>query len=162
MEKISPKLEKTPTNLNSDPIEPRCQLGLTLYRLGHGSSYTTIEDLFGVSITLAANTFTKVIRVLIQEMYDDYVRMPQTDEEWVEELKGFIENYEFPCIGAWDGFHVYVGSKLKSYFSFKKRYSMSSLGLVGHNKRFLSRQSVPPVARTTVAYCVHRGFTRIL
>ncbi len=63
--------------------------------------------------------------------------MPQTDEELQRELKGFIENYEFPCIGAWDGFHVYVGSKLKSYFSFKKRYSMSSLWLVGHNKRFL-------------------------
>ena len=88
-------------------------------------------------MTLAATTFTKVIRVLINEMYDEFVRMPQTDDEWKTELKGFIENYEFPCIGAWDGFHVYVGSKLKSYFSFKKRYSMSSLGLVGYNKRFL-------------------------
>ena len=28
-------------------------------------------------------------------------------------------------------------SKLKSYFSFKKRYGMSNLGLVGYNKRFL-------------------------
>ena len=37
---------------------------------------------------------------------------------------------------AWDGFHVYVSSKLKSYFSFKKRYSMSNLGLVSYNKKF--------------------------
>ena len=61
-------------NLNRDPIEPHRQLGLTLYRLGHGCSYTVIEDLFGISMTLAANTFTKVIRVLIHEMYDEYVR----------------------------------------------------------------------------------------
>ena len=38
---------------------------------------------------------------------------------------------------AWDGFHVYVSSKLKSYFSFKKRYSMSNLGLVSYNNKFL-------------------------
>ena len=46
-------------------------------------------------------------------------------------------NYEFPCVCAWDGFRVYVISKLKSFYSFKKRCSMSNLGLVGYNKRFL-------------------------
>ena len=51
------------------------------------------------------------------------------------ELKNLIENYEFPCVGAWDGFHVYVCSKLKSYFSFKKRYTVSNLALVGYNKQ---------------------------
>ena len=40
-------------------------------------------------------------------------------------------------MGLWDGFHVYVSSKLKAYFSFKKRYSMSNLGLVSYNKKFL-------------------------
>ena len=40
-------------------------------------------------------------------------------------------------MGAWDGFHVYVSSKLKSCFSFKKRYCMSNLGLVNYNKKFL-------------------------
>ena len=63
LEKISPKLEKTPTNLNSDPIEPRCQLGLTLYRLGHGSSYTTIEDLFGVYTMYYESASTGFLRI---------------------------------------------------------------------------------------------------
>ena len=35
------------------------------------------------------------------------------------------------------GFHVYVESTLKSYFSFKKRHSMTNMGLVIYNKRFL-------------------------
>ena len=52
-------------------------------------------------------------------------------------MKGFIENYEFPCVGAWDGFHVYVSSKLKSFYSFRKQYSKSNLGLIGYNKSFL-------------------------
>ena len=52
-------------------------------------------------------------------------------------MKGFIENYEFPCIGAWDGFHVYMSIELKLFYSFKKRYSMSNLRLVWCNKKFL-------------------------
>ena len=36
-----------------------------------------------------------------------------------------------------DGFHVYVSTKLKNYFNFKKRYSVSSLGFTASNKRFL-------------------------
>ena len=38
----------------------------------------------------------------------------------------------------WCEFHVYNNSNLKTYFSFKKRYSMTNLGLVDFNKRFLS------------------------
>ena len=113
------------------------KLAMTLYRLAHGASCSTVGDLFGVSIALVAKTFNKVVRVLVTKLYDDNVRMPSSDDEWLEELRGFIENYEFPCVGAWDGFHVYVSSKLKTFYSFKKRYTMSSLGLVGYNKRFL-------------------------
>ena len=74
---------------------------------------------------------------MVVSLYDRYVRLPTTDEEWQNEIRGFLENYEFPCVGAWDGFHVYINSQLKNYFSFKKRYSMTNLGLIGYNKRFL-------------------------
>ena len=70
-------------------------------------------------------------------MYDTFVLLPRNQAEWETELKNFKENYEFPCVGAWDGFHVYVCSKLKSYLSFKRRYTVSNLALVGYNKRIL-------------------------
>ena len=54
-----------------------------------------------------------------------------------KELRCFLENWEFPCVAAWDGFHVYISSNLKNFFSFKKRYSVTNMGLMGHNKRFL-------------------------
>ena len=38
---------------------------------------------------------------------------------------------------VWDGLHLYISSKLKSFFSFEKRYTMTNLGLVGYNKIFL-------------------------
>ena len=40
------------------------------------------------------------------------------------------------CLG--DSFHVYVCSKLKNHYNFKHRYSISTVGLVGYNKRFLN------------------------
>ena len=137
LQTITPFIQKQPTQLNPYPTTAHRQLGLTLYRLAHGVSYSTIGDLFGVSISLAGETFNKVCRILCETMYDDYVKMPDSEEEWKAELIGLIENYEFPCVGAWDGFHVYVNTKLKSFYSFKKRYSMSNMGLVGYNKRFL-------------------------
>ena len=89
-----------------------------------------------MSISLASVT-NKVCRVLVATLYNRYAKLPQTDEEWKAELKGSLQNYEFPCVGAWDGFYMYVRSKLKSYFTFKKRDSMSNLGLVSYNKKFL-------------------------
>ena len=70
-------------------------------------------------------------------LFDEYVKMPSTEQELINEIKGFIENYEFLCIGAWDNFHVYVCSKLKNHYNFKHRYSTSNMGLVGYNKCFL-------------------------
>ena len=134
---IAPYIFKKPTNLNPEPIGVDRLLGLTLHRVGHGVSYSALSQLFDVLISLANETFNKVCRVLVAASYDQYATLPKTDEEWDSEMKGFIENYEFPCVGAWDGFHVYVSSKFNSFYGFKKRCSMSNLRLVEYNKRFL-------------------------
>ena len=70
-------------------------------------------------------------------MYDRFVCLPRNSAEWKQELESFRDKWEFPCVGALDGFHVYVSTKLKNYFNFKKRYSVSSLGFTASNKRFL-------------------------
>ena len=64
--------------------------------------------------------------------------MPSTEQEWINEIKGFIKNYEFSYIGAWGGFHVYECSKIKNHYNFKNRYSISNMELVGYNKHFLN------------------------
>ena len=68
--------------------------------------------------------------------YDVYVRPPLTEEKWKLELHGFIENNEFPCVGAWDSFHVLCISKLKQFYNLKKHYAMTNLELVGNNVFF--------------------------
>ena len=104
----------------------------------HGCTFTVIGNVFGISKSLATQTFNHVVRELVVNLFDEYVKMSSTEEEWINEIKGFIENYEFPCIGALDGFHVYVCSKLRNHFNFKHRYSIPNIGLVEYNKRFLN------------------------
>ena len=84
-----------------------------------------------------AKFFIAIIRAIIYFLYEEFVRLPATDDESADELKGFMKNYGFPCIAAWDGFHVYISTRLKQYFSFKKRYTVTNMGLISYNKRFL-------------------------
>ena len=132
LKEIGEYKEKTPTNLNPGPTHARVQLALTLYRLGQGRTYPVATDIFGFSEPLVCQVFNHVCRILVARLHNKNVYIPSSDEEWQAKLRGFIENYEFSCVGAWDGFHIYTTTKLKQYYSFKKRYFVSNM-----EKRFL-------------------------
>ena len=86
--------------------------------------------------------------------------MLENEDEWKEELRGFIENYEFPCLGAWNGFHVYISSKLKNLYSFKHRHSVSSVALVRYNKQFLDAAVEPQVSTDDACFLRHTELFR--
>ena len=134
---IKPLIQKEPTVMVPDPIEDHRQLALTIYRMAHGCSFKVLKDLFGVSQSVTTETFNQIIRVIVSCLYNEFVGTPSSEEEWKIECKNFIENWEFPCVGAWNGFHVNVATRLKNYFSFKNKYTVMNMGLVGFNKRFL-------------------------
>ena len=48
------------------------------------------------------------------------MKLLETDEQWEVEVRGFIENYGFPAVGALDGFHIHVNSQLKLILASKK------------------------------------------
>ena len=114
LQTIEPYITKTPTNIVPDPIEPEKQLALTIYRLAHGVSFLVIGDLFVISKSLAIKTFNHVVRELVIHLYNDYIKLPTSEEELVTKLKGFIENYEFPCTGAWMGSMFILVASLKT------------------------------------------------
>ena len=70
-------------------------------------------DVFGISESLATQTINHVVWELVVNLFDEYVKMHSTEQDRINEIKGFIENHEFSCTGAWDGFHFYLCSKLK-------------------------------------------------
>ena len=85
-----------------------------------------------------------VIRLIVAYFYNEYVKLPETDEltswradEVTWDWRGFIENYGFPAVSAWDGFYIHVNSQLKANYSFKKKYTVNNLALTSYNKRFL-------------------------
>ena len=137
LNEISDEIAKKPTRMKPNPTSPSTQLAVCLYRLAHGCSYLTVGDLFGIAAPTAYCIFMDVCKVLVNTLYDRMVYLPRTAEEWSNELKGFIENWEFPCVGAWYGFHVYVSTTLKNFYSYKKRYSVTNMGFIGYNKRFM-------------------------
>ena len=110
----------TPTNFVPEPTSPDRQLAASLYRLAHGVTYTVLEDVFGISKESGCVFFNKVIRLIVAYFYYDYVKLPETDEQWEVEVRGFMENYGFPAVGAWYGFHIHLNSQLTAKFSFKK------------------------------------------
>ena len=61
-------------------------------------------------------------------LYDDFACLPRTGADLASEYKGFIENYECPCVGTLDGFHVHATCLLRNYFSFKSKYTITSVG----------------------------------
>ena len=95
------------------PISPECQLTFTLYRMAHGSSFSTVGDLSGVAAPTACQIFSSVTCAIIARLYDRFVCLPRNEEEWAKELECFLKDWEFPCVAAWDGFHVYISSNLK-------------------------------------------------
>ena len=144
--KIRDRIELTPTNINLFPTSPDRPLALIIYRLATGCSYATPLDVFGVSVSSATMFFNKICKVIVANLYDTHVKLPTTDSPWEAEIRGFLENYEFPCVGAWDGFRVEVSSKLKSYYSFSynKRFLYAAVGAPGstHYARLLKSASI--------------------
>ena len=115
-------MTKRATKAKSNPTTVDRQLASTLYRYAHGASFITIGRLFGIPKELACTIFHKTSRAIVYFLYDEFVKLPSAEnkEEWEAQLIGFMENDGFPCAAAWDGSHVYVATRLKLFYSFKK------------------------------------------
>ena len=137
LSEIKDLIVKEPTRMKPHPTPPATQLALCLYRLAHGCTFLTVGDLFGVAESTAHIIFQDGCKAIVGCLYDRLVYLPRNLQEWSQELENFLGNWEFPCVGARDGFHVYVSTKLKNFYSYKKRYSVTNMGFIGYNKRFL-------------------------
>ena len=104
----------TPTNLKPNPTSPDRQVALTIYQLATGCTYSTLSDLFGVSVSAASKLFNKICRLMFVSLNDRYVRLSTIGEEWQMKFV-FFRELRVPLCSAWDGFHVYINSQLRNY-----------------------------------------------
>ena len=87
------------------------------------------RDIFRISKSLTSNILNHVTRELVTRLFNEFVKLPTTEDEWVKEIIGFIENDEFPRTGTLDEFHVFTETKLKNFYIFKNSYSNSNTEL---------------------------------
>ena len=88
----------TPTNLKPNQTSPGRQLALTIYRLATGCTYSTISDLFGVSVCVSAASkfFNKICWLMFVSLYDRQARLSTADEEWQIEILVFSRELRVP------------------------------------------------------------------
>ena len=119
LDTVRDQIVLTLANAKPDPTPPYWQLGLTIYWLATGCRCEILTALFSLSVPSVNEFFNKIFWILVGTLYDQYVRLPETEAEWEGEVKGFLENYELR-VDVCDGSHVYVNSNLKNCFNFRK------------------------------------------
>ena len=92
LNRIEASIVKTSTNLVPEPIEPIRQLGLTIFKLAYVCTFMVIGDIFGISESLATQTINHVVRELVVNLFDEYVKMHSTEQDRINKIKDFIEN----------------------------------------------------------------------
>ena len=123
--------------LKLNPIPPRQELGLTIYRLAKWDSCNTLAALFHLSAPCVNGFFKRICRTLVSKLHDQYIHLPETKAEWGVQSRGISIKLQILCVGAWDRLQVHVNSNLKNYFTFKKWYLLANLGLLCFRDRFI-------------------------
>ncbi|XP_072145656.1 uncharacterized protein, partial [Dermacentor andersoni] len=96
------------------------------FRLGHSS----VNDIIHQTCT-----------VIYEEMKNDFLKRPCTEDEWKDVIGGFNQNWNFPnCVGAMDEKHVLITKPANSgtvYRNYKKSFSIILFAVVDANYKFL-------------------------
>ena len=65
LDRIYEDIILTPTNLKSNPASLDRQFALIIYRLVTGCTFSTLSDLFGVSVSAVSKIFSKICRLMV-------------------------------------------------------------------------------------------------
>ncbi|KAK6172139.1 hypothetical protein SNE40_015867 [Patella caerulea] len=117
------------------------KLAITLRFLASGDSYKSLEFLYRMPRNTICQFIPEVCQAIYDALHEDYVKVPNTEEEWRQIQDDFMSKWQFPnCIGALDGKHVAIKAPNNSgsvYFNYKKYFSIILLALVDANCSFI-------------------------
>ncbi|XP_058122777.1 uncharacterized protein LOC131293712 [Anopheles ziemanni] len=113
-------------------VTPKERLLVTLRYLATGERFTNLQYLFRVSRQLISKIVPEVCKCLTEALVD-FVKLPSTNNEWLEVATKFKNRWGFPhVIGAIDGKHVRIIAPHQSgsdYFNYKKKFSIVLLAI---------------------------------
>jgi hypothetical protein len=110
------------------PIPSKVRLGIFLYHITLGVSYTAVSNQFGVGITSVSRCVGEVSRAICKHMTQKYIRFPSCDEA-LRTMASWERQSQIPGIVACiDGFHIPISKPCYSgevYYNRKGYYSLN-------------------------------------
>ncbi|XP_026821628.1 protein ALP1-like [Rhopalosiphum maidis] len=132
LQHVTPSIEKQNTTMR-DALPARLKLQITLRYLGSGDSFASLQYLYRVP-KCTISKFLPEVCDSIYSVLENYIKVPNTQEEWDDIKKGFSNRWNFPgCGGALDGKHVVLRAPFHSgsnFYNYKGSFSIILFALV--------------------------------
>ncbi|CAK1593490.1 unnamed protein product [Parnassius mnemosyne] len=137
---LEPMLTKQDTCMRK-AITAHERLSATLRFLATGRSYEDLQYSVAISKQSLSKIIPETCDAIIATLQEEYLKFPETEEEWLDIAKTFEERWQFPhCLGAIDGKHVKIVPPANSgsyYFNYKKDFSVVLLAIANANYEFI-------------------------
>ncbi|XP_071479609.1 putative nuclease HARBI1 [Diadema antillarum] len=140
VERLTPRIQKKDTNLRR-ALEPGLKLAIALRYIASGDSYKSLSYGFRVAPNTISTIVPEVCQAIYEELHEECIKLPTTEEEWKEVAQGFSDRWNFHhTLGAIDGKHVAIQAPSHSgsaYHNYKGYFSVVMLAVVDSQYKFM-------------------------
>ena len=140
LQRITPVIQRQHTRLRP-PLEAGLKLALTLRHLATGDRYPTLHYDFRCGRINVGVIVQEVCQAIIQELKDEVMPLPRTQEDWKAISQQFQDRWHVPhALGALDGKHIALKKPPKSgslYYNYKGFFSVVLMALVDADYKFI-------------------------
>ena len=137
---VTPAIAKTETTMRKT-ISAEERLAVTLRFLATGNTYFDLAFQFRMHQSTISGIIPEVCQAIYQCLKCEYLRVPNTKEEWKEIADETEKRWQFPnCFGAADGKHIPILHPKNSgsdYYNYKGFFSIVLLAIVDFDYKFL-------------------------
>ncbi|XP_043264894.1 uncharacterized protein LOC122404736 [Colletes gigas] len=136
LEMLTSKIQKEDTRYRS-AIPASERLAVTLNFLATGNSYSSLALTFKISKQSISNIVPEVCAAII-DVLKDYVKTPESEEEWLKVAQTYEEKWNFPhCVGAISSRHVQIQVPIQVPNTIKSTFNIVLVAVVDADYNFL-------------------------
>nr|XP_037289008.1 uncharacterized protein LOC119181833 [Rhipicephalus microplus] len=137
---VGPRIQRQDTVMRR-AISAETRLQVTLRYLASGESHHSLSRQFRLGHSTVNDIIHETCNVIYEELKNEFLKTPSTEDEWRDVVAGFSRNWNFPnCVGAMDGKHVIITKPANTgtvYRNYKKSFSIILFAVVDANYKFL-------------------------
>lgn len=134
LSKISPLITKQDTSFRK-AIPAKYRLAIALRYLASGDSFSSLHQLFKVSVQAISKIVREVCKA-INEVFKDELKMPTTGDEWLSIERDYRSKFPH-CVGSLDAKRIVIGTPHTENQDRKKPSSIVLMALIDSNYRFI-------------------------